>query len=330
MSKKLILILFLISTIHAARPSFVSAHTSVFLNRIEGQIFDENRAPLGDMYVELLNEVESMVATKKSTTTGRFSFGGLSIGNFKIRVLPSGKNFVGQTREIEFASATGSEIQFVEFYMRVDKRFEKRFELSTPEVVFAQEVPDAARKFFLSGTEKLSKSNEEGLADLEKAVAAFPTYFDALNRLGIEYVRRNLFERSYPHLLKAIDVNPRSYSSFYGLGVAFLQLKLYPASLKAAEAAAGLAPDSPDSHLLYGTALRLVGQYLKSETELKKALDLSKQPNAEAHWQLALLFNHLSRNKEAADHLDEYLKIAPTPSNKKEIKELAAKLRAAK
>jgi tetratricopeptide (TPR) repeat protein len=311
-------------------PVMAKANSPIVLNRIEGQIFDENRVPLGDMYVELLNEVESMIATKRSSTSGRFSFVGLSTGNFKIRVLPSGKNVIAQVKEVEFASATGSEIQFVEFYMPVDKRFEKRFEMSSPEVIFAQEVPDAARKLYLGGTQRLSKYDDGGLGDLEEAVAIFPTYFDALSRLGIEYLRRDQYDKSYPYLLKAIDVNPRSYSSYYGLGVAFMQLKQYPASLKAAEAAAGISPESADAHLLLGTALRLTGGHERAEAELKKSIDLRKTPNAEADWQLALLYNRLGRNKEAADRLEEYLKLDPGSAKKKEIKDLIAKLRLTK
>jgi tetratricopeptide (TPR) repeat protein len=330
MFKNLIFVSLVVATVLVVLPSTGLGNSGRLLNRVEGQIFDENRVPLGDMYVELLNEVESMIGTKRSTTSGRFSFSGLSNGNFKIRVLPSGKNFLTQTREIEFASAAGSEIQFVEFYMRVDKRFSVMPELSPPEVVFAQDVPEEARKLYRTGIDRLQKNDSNGLADLERSIEIFPKYFDALNRLGVEYARRNLFDKSYPHLLVAIDVNPRSYWSFHYLGVTFLQLKEYQASLKAAEAAVALRPELSDSHLLYGTALRLVSSYEKSETELKKSIELSKTPNAEANWQLALLYNRLGRNKEAADKLEEYLKTDPSSSKKKEIKDLIAKLRSAK
>ncbi|HEX8198392.1 MAG TPA: tetratricopeptide repeat protein, partial [Pyrinomonadaceae bacterium] len=48
---------------------------------------------------------------------------------------------------------------------------------------------------------------------------------------------------------------------------------------------------------------------------------------AEIHWQLALLYNKLGRNQEAAVELESYLKILPNASNKEDIKNLIAKLR---
>src|SRR6266404_1495139 len=101
------------------------ASTNAFLNRIEGQIFDENRSPVGDLYVELLTEVDSPISTQRATPSGRFTFANLTIGTFRIRVLPSGRNFLGETKEVRFiASLRGAtdDVQFVEFYLRYDKR----------------------------------------------------------------------------------------------------------------------------------------------------------------------------------------------------------------
>ena len=88
--------------------------------------------------------------------------------------------------------------------------------------------------------------------------------------------------------------------------------------------------DSVEAHVLYGTLLRIGGVFQEAENELRKALSLAKTPNAEVHWQLALLFNRLNRNKEAADELEVFLKIAPEVTDKKEIRDLIAKLRSAK
>lgn len=312
----------------------VLADPPMFLNRVEGQIFNEERRPIGDMYVELLNEVGSPLTTQKSSPSGRFTFTGLSIGNFRLRVLPSGKNFLEQSKDIRFdASLRGAtdDVQFVEFYLRADKRFMDTSNERYPEAIFVQDIPDDARKLFKSGIDSLSKNNDQGLADLERAIEISPNYFDALSRLGKEYILRKNYEKAYPYLLRAIDQNARSYSSYYALGFAFYQLKQIPAAVKAAQACTVIRGDSVEAHVLYGTLLRISGAFDQAEKELKKALSIAKSPNAEAHWQLALLFNRLNRNAEAADQLELYLKFAPPEdAGKKEIKDLVAKLRAAK
>src|SRR6266850_87269 len=99
-------------------------------------------------------------------------------------------------------------------------------------------------------------------------------------------------------------------------------------ALEAARAATVLQPTSVNAQLLYGTLLRLDGSYEKAEKVLLEGKKLSKERSVpEIHWQLALLYNKLGRNKEAADELEEYLKLQPDAPNKKEIQGLIAKLR---
>ena len=155
-----------------------------------------------------------------------------------------------------------------------------------------------------------------------------PTYFDALNILGREYVARKEYQKSLAYLIRAIDVNQRSFSSFYALAYACYELNHRPEALEAARGATLIQPNSLNAQLLYGTLLRLDRSYEKAEKVLLEAKKLSKdKPVPEVHWQLALLYNKLGRNREAADELETYLKIQPEARDKKEIQELIAKLR---
>jgi len=96
----------------------------------------------------------------------------------------------------------------------------------------------------------------------------------------------------------------------------------------AARAATILQSNSVNAQLLYGTLLRLDRSYEEAEKALLQAKKLSKDtPVAEVYWQLALLYNRLGRNKEAADELESYLKIQPEARDKKEIQVLISKLR---
>lgn len=320
--------------IFAFSPPFVVAAPEVFLNRIEGQIFDENRVTVGEVYVELQNDSGSTLSTKRATSLGRFTFLGLTSGSYIVRVLPSGKNLLEQSKDLQFIpsmSGRSEETQFIEFYLKIDKRAANIANVPSPDTVYAQDIPEIARKLYKSGVDSLSNKQDKGLTDLESAIAISPIYFDALSRLGKEYVIRKDYEKAYPYLMRAIDVNSRNYSSYYALGFAFYQLKQIPAAIKAAEACTIIRSDITEGHVLYGTLLRISGSFQESEKELKKAIAISKEQNAQAHWQMALLYNRLNRNKEAADELEIYLKIAPAEATeKKAAQDLIAKLRAAK
>src|SRR5262249_54943813 len=133
---------------------------------------------------------------------------------------------------------------------------------------------------------------------------------------------------SLPYLIKSIDVNQKSFSSFYALAYACYQLNHRPEALQAGHAAVVLQGNSVNAQLLYGTLLRLDGNYSEAEKALREAEKLSKDsPVPEVHWQLALLYNRVGRNKEAADQLEKFLKLEPDAARKKEIQELIVKLR---
>jgi tetratricopeptide (TPR) repeat protein len=111
------------------------------------------------------------------------------------------------------------------------------------------------------------------------------------------------------------------------LAFAFYQLKQYPAALEAAKATTMLAPGSIDAQLLFGTLLRITGNYTEAETVLLKANSLAKKMNAEVHWQLSLLYNRLNRNQDTIDELETFIKLVPDSPDKNKIREMIAKLR---
>lgn len=331
--KKLICLLCLWIGFGAVYPTYCFSKSLPLINRIEGQVFDENRVPISEVNVELLNAVDSLLTRTKTNSAGSFSFRGVSSGRFQIRVLPLINDLIGETKDVEVTPlrAGGSDTVYVDFYLRFDKRRTPNFLLNnSSDVIFVQEVPQNSQKLYKSALNKLEREKKEGFAELEEAIKLFPNYFDALSRLGKEYVLLRDFKKAYPYLIRAIDINPRSFSSYYALSYAFYQLKEIPAAVMAAKACIDLNASSVNAQILYGTLLRLDSKYEGSEKALLKAKSLVKDPNAEIHWQLALLYNKLNRNKEAAQELETYLKIFPDSPDKQKIKDLAAKLKSSK
>lgn len=312
-------------------PDFFSKSLNL-INRIEGQVYDQNRMPVPDANVELMNDVDSLLSTTKTNASGRFSFFGVSDGHFRIKVLALKTNLMEQTQDVEIVNLTriSSDTAYVEFYLRPSKRASDVSQERITEAIFVQEIPQNARRLYETGIDDLGRNQDKGLSEIEQAVGIFPEYFDALSRLGREYISRKDYDKAYPFLLKAIDVNPRSYTSFYSLAYAFYQMKQIPAAVKAAAACVVLDSSSSDAQLLYGTLLRLNGDNQEAEKTLLKAKSLAKKPNPEISWQLALLYNKLKRNKQAADELQTYLKIYPDSPDRKKVEDLIAKLKTSK
>jgi len=325
--KTLALTLFITST--AAVTQAQRSGAVRFNNQLEGRVVGERNAPVYNAYVELYSDTRTLVGRTRTTSQGRFSFRGLGQGRYYVSVKPYGTNLKEEEEVLEvFDQSTSGGIFFLEFQLKPDTRF-KPPEPTLTGTIYAQNVPDSARRLFKVGVEKLNAGDETGKQELDLALRELPTYFDALSFLGRYLVSRGKFEEGYPFLLTAIDVNKRCPECFYSLGYAFYKLNQIPAGLRATSAAVFLEPVSPNANLLHGILLRLSEDLENAEKALLRAKVNFKEPNAEVHWQLSLVYNRLKRNQDAANELETYLKVKTDMKDpeRREVKELIAKLR---
>lgn len=297
-------------------------------NSISGHVSNDQRVPLADVRVELLNEVDSVIRTVKTDGSGLFVFRKLSDGTFQVRVQTSGTNYVSQTKRVDLARPHGFGAAFEELdFILTTAR--NNSSTTKPGVVFVQEVPEPARKLYQKGSELLEKSNkrQEAFAALKSAIDLFPQYFDALEMLGTEQVKDAQYEAAIPLLTKALEVNSRAYSSCFALGVAQFNVKQLQPAIESFRRAVSLNEKSINANLWLGIALRQTSRLDEAESYLKRADVLAESKLPEAHWQLALLFNQVKRYKEAADELEKFLKVQPDARDVELIKKLIQRLR---
>jgi tetratricopeptide (TPR) repeat protein len=323
-----------LSILILATSNFAQSQTS---NSISGFVFDAvDRNPISDVYVELLDDVYMTLKRVRTDGSGRYFFSGISSGNFKVKVSPYGTNYLEEIQEAtiinySFGNSRTSDNVYLDIYLKLDKRKINIGGTDSTTVIFIQDVPLQARNFYKKGESQMEtkKNVDVGLENIKKALEIFPNYYDALNRIGIEYLKRKEYLKAIPYLIKAVEVNQRSFSSFYALGLAATDLKKLPEAIKAFRATTVINPQSVYAQTKYGMVLRMNGNYKEAEQSLLKALSLDKYSQmAEIHWQLGLLYEKTERYSEAADELEKYIKIQSDASNIQQIKKLIAQLRA--
>lgn len=293
-----------------------------FLNSISGHVSD-GRSPIPNLQVELLNDMDSVIQRTKTDSSGLFAFRRLSTGIFQVRVQTYGTSYIGQIKRVQLERTRAFEQ--VDFVL-VSKQSSSIS--PTGGAVFVQEVPEQARREFDRGSELLKNDRRrEGVVALKKAVEIFPSYFAALELLGMEYVKQQEYEPAIDVLTKAVEVNRRAYQSLYGLSVAQQSLKQLPQAVESMRRAITLNPASVNANLWMGMLLRQSARLDEAETYLKQADKLAESKSADAHWQLALLFNDLKRYREAADELELFLKVQPDSKDTELIKKLIQRLR---
>lgn len=300
-------------------------------SRITGQVFGANRRPLSDVYVELRNEVEAVLQRTRTNGSGSFTFQGLTAGRFSVRVRPFGTDYEEQTQDIEVVTQVGgrtvADIQYKDFYLKTNRDLKKTNTVT--DVIFAQEIPDEARKLYDRGIVDLAANRTDvGITALDDAVKLFPEYFLALDRLGVEMLKKQKYVEAAGYFEKASTVNAKSSNSWYGLSFARYAQKQIPASIEAGKKAADLAPDSADINLMLGIAQRQGRNYIDAERAMLKAKKLSNGLLADASWNLALLYVYnLKNTRLAADELENYLKVKPDHPDAEKIKRLIGQFR---
>ena len=299
-------------------------------NTVTGQVTGYENRPIYDAIVELLNDYGNSIAYTKTDGSGRYFLSGVKQGRFSIRVRPIEPEYEEQTQSEEIQNFTrqaqdgsirtsGMDHKQLDFRMRIRKGFK-----GINAALFVQDVPVEAKKLFEQAVIDLNdKKGQEGLAGLRAAIERFPTYYAALERLGLEYVKIKQCQASATLLQISVTVNPRSYQSWYALAYSYNSLGYVDESLAAVMKATELYSESTESLLLAGVIYKVKKQYPEAEKQLLKAKELSKDSLPMANYHLALLYgNAMKRYSEAARELRLFLKKEPDAKGAEQIRKL--------
>ena len=307
-------------------------------NSINGIVFDTNRNPVSEITVELLDEFERLIRSTKTKGSGLYFFQSLPAGTYYVQVRVGGTGYQQEKERIELgvsnrvaatssgSRTTGSESRQVNITLKTDDRNRDRTPINNT-VVFAQNVPEDAERFYKQALEDLGNNNEkEALQKLNKAIQIFPDYFNALERLGNLYLNQNQYTEAEDVFKKAIAVNAKGFGSYFGLAVAQNMLKKKIEAIANLQKANELDASSITVHLLLGIIQRELKQFNESEQSLLKAKKLSDNQVPDVHWNLALLYYYNFQNYELAiQELKLYLKSIPKnqrTNRKEEIKQV--------
>ncbi len=286
-------------------------------NTIDGRVTTTKNQPYQNARVSLLNEGYSELRMVYTDSAGRYRFNNLTAGTFYVRVEPAGSDFERQTERVEVnpftVSNRGGEVFRVDFVLRVKeaKRDEKAG--ASPGLVFYQDVPAKAKDEYLKGVKSLEQGSfDEAIAAFKSSVKIFPDYYDALEVMGLEYVKRNQFEAARPILEHAVEVNKDSWQSCYLLGYTLFSLNERDRAIEMLRRTVELKSDSAYTNMQLGIVLaQAKDTKMEAMQFLKKAIEIGGEDVKDAYLYLATLYSDNKQYKEAADVLDAYLKTIP-------------------
>ena len=296
---------------------------------IEGVVEGPDAKALNGIAVYLEDGTHARLASSITAGDGRFQFSKVTPGIYYIVVRPNNTEFRPTERRVELIET--ARVGSNSATERVDIVLEpivRRTDLPAA-VIFAQEVPDAAKAKFEHALDEINKKKTElAIKDLTDALAIFPDYFQASQQLGLLYVEAERYQLSIPPLVKAIEVNPKAGSAYVALGIASLKLGRADLALDALQRAQPFEDKSFRMHFYLGLALLELNRLDEAEVALRESYRLGGASKAgSAHLYLASIQNKRGRKSEAIAELEAYLRDNPKAANAPSVKEAIAKLK---
>ena len=297
---------------------------------ILGMVRDVKGQTVSSVRISVLDENYQPVFTAFVDSSGRFTVRGVRTGKYMFRIETTGTSYeeqqVGWIELVSIRKTSGAvEIYPIDFVLKF-KKGEAPPGATAP--VFAQEVPKPALKELEKAAKDLKNNkSEQALAGLKKAIELFPDYYEALELLGIEYVKTGQYEAAIPLLTHALEINKKSARCMYGLGVAHLRLNRLQEAVEWLEKSAQLESNNANTHMMLGLAYGTGGAFDKAETSFRRALQLGGAAANEAHFYLAGLYNKLERYSDAVQELEALLKEAKNLKDPAQVKAMIENLK---
>ena len=298
---------------------------------VEGTVYGPDSKAMANCTVTLQNHAGAQIDQDITKSDGRYRFAGVLAGIYYISVKPAESGLQQVLQKIELINTginvTNYSKERFDFSLNRTAASERSSVVGT---VFAQAVPPDAENEYRSAVTSIAKGEREAaVVKLKRAIELFPTYFLALQQLGLVYIDTEKDQQAIEPLKKSLEVNPRSAQSHLGLGMAYVNLDHSKEAIKELNEALALDRREFRSYLYLGMALINTGKLEEAEKSLKEAYSIGGPTHARtAHLYLASIYSTRKEYQKAIAELEKYLHENPKAPNASKIQEAIAKMKA--
>jgi len=296
------------------------------MNSIVGTVFTPSGRPLTTRVRIRLSTLTRGDRIFTTNQNGNFAFRGLPPGSYTV-VIDKEPDYKPISQSVDIIQFRGSPAQTYTLNIRLE--FTDRTGVK-PAVVNAElmNVPKKALTHYNNGIELGTKNDREGaIAEFKLAIAEHPTFTQAFNELGVQYLKLNKLEDADAAFQSALKIDSESFPALINRGIANVMMKRYGEAVPLLRKAVKGHEQSAVGHYFLGQALANLGLFDDAEKDLRKALELGKEEMKEAHRILAIIYSSRGQKKQAVEELEVYLKLAPNTPDVEKIKDQIRKLK---
>jgi len=297
--------------------------------RVFGQVYLPDGKPAAAVTVQITAS-SGYSAQTVSNDQGKYEFDSLPSGRYRLTASdPARPEMQVEPTDTDVSRAPGLQVMVHLFFRAIADAPvtpPERPVVSVPEM--AQRVPKDAEKALEKALEQRRKG-QIGAAtqSINKALAIFPSYFQALTVRGELSIRQGKMADALADFSEALKMNPDFEPALRGSGFCKLQQRNVAEAAFDLERALKLNPLDSDAHLYFGIATLALDRRTDARNSLEQALQLAPAGAVTARIYLANLNALEGHYGAAADEMSKYLTAQPDAPNAERLKAQEAQWR---
>ena len=282
-------------------------------NYIVGTVYAPDGVPINTrMRIKLTSpEWGDILAT--TDERGKFVFSGVGSGVYTI-VIDREQGYEPVSREVDIVRTRSTVPETYTVTIRLRSVEEKKPKTGAAVVSAANAgVPQRALDLYQKASKLAQEKDYKGaIKELKLAVSEYPSYLNALNQMGMLYLRLNEPDHADEAFKAALKINPEAFEPLLNRGIALFRLGKFSNAEKMFRDSLKVKPDSALSYYFLGRTLNKLGRNEDAETAFLQCLKMSPDDFKEAHRLLAAIYLDRGALPRVVEELETYLKLVPT------------------
>jgi tetratricopeptide (TPR) repeat protein len=283
---------------------------------ISGTVRDAtNSQGIAGARVDLHTMNGAIIATVNAGGDGNFRFDHISPGEYSLEAQILGYGDATERVEVRYGPDFGADLYLHPLHgSRPGESTVSVRELSIP-----QKARDAMEKGLQLLHQKMQY--EKSLAEFQRAIQAYPGYYEAYTQMGIAYMILQKPDQSEQALQTAITLSKGKYvGAFYLLAMLDSNRNRFAEAEPLARKGTELDPQSWQSQFELARALYGLSRFAEAESRANAAAKLEPQDGA-IRLQLAKIHYKLHNAPALLDDLNAYLRIEPNSAQAGQVRE---------
>ncbi|HKP14281.1 MAG TPA: tetratricopeptide repeat protein [Blastocatellia bacterium] len=259
----------------------------------------------------ILSNLQAPLTTLYSDKNGEFHFDNLPSGIYTVQILSDDSQYEPLTQQVRLKPGEPANL-----VLSLKGRLGMPVKEARANVVSVAEderaVPAPARQAFDQADKLIDKGDvDSAIVQLNKAVAIYPDYARARNRLGVQYLKRRRLPEAAEQFRAILDKHPKYFDARLNFGIVLYEQRRFGEAAEELSRAVSLDSSHPAAHLFWGIVALETNDLIVAERELVRALLLGGEQYSNAHYYFAHVYLKTGRREEAAREFGLFLKTAP-------------------